>query len=68
MKISDLARQIKEQSLTKDQLEACYSDLTFEEFNLKHTPEADDEIREMAAKLLTQASTFWYDHYLSKMN
>lgn len=28
MKISDLARQIKEQSLTKDQLEAYYSDLT----------------------------------------
>lgn len=42
--------------------------LTFEEFNLKHTPEADNELREMAAKLLTQASTFWHDHYLSKMN
>lgn len=42
--------------------------LTFEEFNLKHTPEADDEIRDLAAKLLLQASNFWHDHYLSKMN
>ena len=38
--------------------------LTFEEFNLRETPDNDPDLRQMAANLLSEASKYWHDHYL----